>query len=105
MATELELKYNNLYINGVIIGTPDGDLLQRDSIIFQEDSNTQYHTVTQFDRLDLLAYKFYKDLVDDSSKFWWVIADVNNIMNPLDLTDLIGKKIIIPDILRVLIEL
>ena len=32
------------------------------------------------DRIDLVAHKFYND-----SKLWWVIAEANNITDPLEL--------------------
>ncbi len=48
------------------------------------------HTVKEGDRLDLLAYTYYKN----STKFW-LICDANNVMYPADLLEK-GKKIIIP---------
>ncbi len=48
------------------------------------------HTVKDGDRLDLLAYTYYKN----PTKFW-LICDANNIMYPADLLEK-GRKIIIP---------
>lgn len=50
------------------------------------------HTVTQSDRIDLLAYKYYGD-----PKKWWLICDANpEVFFPLDLLEEPGKRIIIP---------
>lgn len=103
----LELRSNNLYASGTIEEFPNGEKsLTRQAINFEVDSTDNvYHIVTKFDRIDLIAYQFYKDAVEDASKYWWVIADVNNINNPLDLTSLVGTRIVIPDILKVLLQL
>lgn len=70
---------------------------------FSQDG--QYHTVKQNDRLDVLAYTYYDDLVERGARYWWVIADANNILNPLDLSELVGQEILIPDILKVRLNL
>ena len=101
---ELELRGNNLYRNGKLIEVaPDELILLRDRIDIEPTENDSYHTVVKRDRIDLLAYKFYKDIVEDSSKYWWVIADANSIHNPIDLTEFVGTDIRIPDLLNVLL--
>ena len=103
---QLNLNINNLYSNGrIVVFKGLGDLLVRDKIDFIEHSTNKYHEVHQGDLLSTIAYQYYNDKVEDSSKFWWVIADVNNIINPLDISHLVGKRIIVPDILRVLVEI
>lgn len=101
---DLELRGNNVYRNGKLIEVAaDEFILLRDKINIKATDNDEYHTVVKIDRLDLLAYKFYKDKVADSSKYWWVLADANNIQNPLDLEGLVGTDIRIPDILNILL--
>lgn len=103
---ELNLNSNNLYRTGSIFIDDSGErTLQRDLITVEPSSSNRYHIVTNFDRLDLLAYKFYKNTIQDPSKYWWIIADANNIENPLDLESVIGKRIIVPDILKVLLTI
>lgn len=99
---DLILRENNLYRNGVLIefeGT-DEVLLSRDLLDIEGTLQDSYHTVLESDRLDLIAYKYYKNKVSDSSKYWWVIADANAIYNPLDLSELVGEEILIPNILN-----
>lgn len=48
-------------------------------------------TVTQGDRLDLLTARS----IGDPEQFWRA-CDASNAMNPLDLTEEIGRKIRIP---------
>lgn len=47
------------------------------------------HTMTTGQTLDQVAHLFYVN-----SRLWWVIAEVNNIFNPLDLQD--GSELLIP---------
>ena len=51
-----------------------------------------FHTVTGDERLDLIAYKFYRN----PEKFW-LIADANNAMDPEDLLEPGGQLLIPPD--------
>jgi len=102
----LELRDNNLYATGRIIEFSDGEaLLTREPLKVIGNELDKYHTVTAFDRIDVLAWKYYKNFISDASKYWWVIADANYIINPLDLSDFIGKEILIPDLARIRLEL
>jgi hypothetical protein len=49
------------------------------------------HLVSQADRLDLVAYRYYRDPL----KFWR-IADANDVVLADDLTAQPGKRILIP---------
>ncbi len=49
------------------------------------------HTVTGGDRLDLLAYQYYRN----PEKFW-LIGDANSEIDPLELVRKPGKPILIP---------
>lgn len=98
---ELGLRGNNLYAAGYLIefNTSEG-LLLRDKVVVDGSIEDQYYVVQLEDRLDLLAWKFYGNIVDDASKYWWLLADANNIHNPLDLSEFVGKSILIPNILN-----
>lgn len=103
---EIELRGNNLYRNGEVIQFEDGEsILVRELIPFEGTVKDEYYTVRLEDRLDLIAYKHYSRIVEDSSKYWWVIADANNIHNPLDLSEHLGVELLIPNILNVLLKL
>jgi nucleoid-associated protein YgaU len=95
MATipRLSLAKNNLYANGFIIPLQGEELLlKRDKLQYTPvTTRDKYHSVTDQDTLWNIAYKYYKD-----SKRWHIIADVNNIYNPLELTP--GASLLIPDI-------
>lgn len=49
-----------------------------------------YYSVKQNEPLDLIAWKFYKD-----ESLWYIIADVNEIDDPLTQLEA-GTRIIIP---------
>jgi hypothetical protein len=104
---KLELRLNNLYVNGYIVEFPEDqeEALYRDRLVIDKDINDQYHTVVEGDRLDLLAYQYYRFDVPDASKNWWIIADANSIFNPFDLSEFIGKDLLIPNIQRVILML
>jgi len=50
------------------------------------------HTVSQHERLDILAHRSYKD----ATRFWH-IADANTELEANELTKETGRKITIPD--------
>ena len=61
--------------NGNFYGT-------RQPLKLKEHSTDLFHIVTDADsrRIDLIAWKYYRDV-----SLWWVIAEFNNISNPLEI--------------------
>lgn len=57
--------------------------------VFRRKETDQYHILAQGERLDLLAYRYYGD-----AALWWVIAEANNIANPLRLE--VGMRLRVP---------
>lgn len=105
--TDLKLRKTNVYANGSEITFADGTkILERDFIDYEPTEEDKYYTVKIGDELDEIAYNHYSEYIDvaQASKLWWVIALSNTqITNPLDLTDLIGVEIVIPEITRFLL--
>ena len=103
----VELRENNLYRNGEIVSFEDTgeELLLREPLVIIPSEQDEYYLVKALDRLDLIASKKYGKYVPDASKYWWVIADANGIQEPLDLSEYLGKQILIPNILNVLLQL
>ncbi len=99
----LELKKNNLYANASIIEFDNKEQVLLRDFYFTIDmfEEFDYHTVVEGDELSKIAYKYYINKVKDPSKYWGIIADVNNIINPLDISELVGVDIFIPSILEV----
>lgn len=50
----------------------------------------QEHTVVQGDRIDNLAAQYLGD-----PELYWRLADANNVINPSELTETIGRRILI----------
>ena len=99
------LNDNNLYSNGTVITFSDGTtVLLRKFIEYERVETDKYYTVKNGDELDLIAWQHYEQEVEprDAPKAWWIIAEANKdlIINPLDISDIVGKEIVIPDILR-----
>jgi len=96
---QLQLRDNNPYANGRIVSISGSfDLLERKVLEYTGSASDSHHTVKQGDLLTTIAYKKYKTVVSDPAKYWWIIADVNHIDNPLDIDHLIGTDILIPDL-------
>lgn len=59
-----------------------------------EASTRQFHDVADFERLDLIAYRFYGD-----PEQFWRICDGNRNLRPEDL-EVVGRRIRIPLVVR-----
>jgi hypothetical protein len=104
MAT-LELKKYDLYGNGTVENFVNGEqYLIRDLIIYEGNEEDRFHTVMETDTVTYLAWLYYKDMIDNAPKYWWVIADANELENPMDLGEYIGRELLIPDINRFLLN-
>ena len=88
----------DLYYNGRVSSFADGDsVLERDLIAYPSKQPDLYHKVNTNDTMSYLAYKYYSPVTKHPSRYWKYIADANNILNPLDLSALVGTNIIIPN--------
>ncbi len=67
--------------------------------VFEEREDDIVHIMKETDRLDLLAYKYY-----GNAAWWWVIAERNDIIFPLNLPE-IGTRIKIPSYEYVVMEI
>jgi nucleoid-associated protein YgaU len=98
--SEVSLKPSNMFFNGKVIVFDDGtEELVRNEAVITPSTNDKYYTVEIDDILENIAFKFYKGIVEEPYLYWFLIADANKIENPLDLTDWVGKDILIPDII------
>lgn len=103
----VELEPDNLYFNGQVLIFADGSTeLEAPEINYVVTEEDKYHVVEQDDNLRYLAYKFYKDIKDRPDRYWWVIAYANRdlIENPIDISDLKGQEIVIPEIVNFELE-
>lgn len=88
----LELDENNLYQTSIaLIHGNEEYQLKRFPISYSPTSRDTFHVVKASDELDYLAHNYYGE-----SKYWWVIADANNIINPWKLE--VGTNLVIPDL-------
>jgi hypothetical protein len=95
----LKLRESNPYSDGSLELYSSGlSELNRSELEWAGEETDRYHTVRITDDLDYISHEYYKGIVDKPEWYWWVIADVNKIEYPLDISELAGQKIIIPDI-------
>lgn len=97
----IELPISNMFANGRMIVFDDGSgKLVRDRLVYEPNEPDSYYTVKIDDVITRIAYKSYQSKVLLPSHYWWIIADANKIINPLDLSSFVGKEIIIPNLLN-----
>lgn len=98
MGKGINLRKDNPYSSGSILVFPNGSkALTRENLVYRPNIKDELHVLTQFDTLANLAFTKYK-----SSKYWWIISDINKIPNPFIMEDaqgnsLIGTAIVLPD--------
>ena len=74
---------------GFYINYPEGDTsLEREKISFKIGIDDKIHTLIEDDTITELANRYYGD-----PQLWYIIADVNDIENPLELETGIGLQI------------
>ena len=79
------------------IDSKNGDFFgTRQPLKLREHPSDLFHVVTDADskRIDLIAWRYYRDV-----NLWWVIAEFNNISNPLEIPT--GTTLRIPSYSRV----
>lgn len=102
----IQLRKNNLYVNGKVVRFDNGEeLLLRDTEQLSDTLTDKYHLLKKGERLDQLAWKYYRHVAKDAAKFWWIIADTNNIFNPMELQQYVGTDLVIPNLTKALIRL
>lgn len=88
----MEINQDNPYIRGYVLEYVEGDMsLERVKLEYNPSPDDKLHPVTYWDNLSDLSFDYY-----GSSKWWWVIADINNIFDPFSLTP--NSNLIIPDL-------
>lgn len=81
-----------IYSKGYIVDYDEGDFsLQRSTVKHIDDIEDKAYTIIEGDELTSISFRFY-----GVPTYWYIIADVNNILNPFDLT--VGDNIIIPNL-------
>lgn len=96
----MKISQSNQFVDAKIIQiNTEEQIIVRKKIDWKPQPTDQKHTVSMDETIDQIAYRYYKNKRANAEAYWWVIADANNIFNPLDLSDLIGSQLVIPDIL------
>lgn len=101
----IKVPLNNLFanFNAYYIELEDGQLwLVRERLVIPTHATDNFHTIKDNDELTTIAWKWYKNYVEDASKYWWIIADANpQIRNVVQLRNYVGQDILIPAFNRV----
>lgn len=96
----LQVSPSDLYSTGYIITLSDGrKLLKRTKFTYIPTSTKDItHIVKDNDRIWDIAFRYYRNAL-----LYKILADVNDIMNPFELT--LGQELIIPDIDKVKLQI
>lgn len=95
----MEFNRDNPFVTGFLVSYLEGDMsLERVPIEYVPSPNDRLHPITNWDTLSDLSFDYW-----GTSKLWWVIADVNKIHDPFNLTP--NTNLIIPDIDPILAQL
>lgn len=99
MADTISIRKTNLYARGAFIQFPDGSqLVARERLQWKGEIGDRYYEVKQGDELSNIAWRMYQYRAgDNASELWWVLADVNDIINPFDMDLWEGRTMLIPD--------
>ena len=101
----IQFKENDRFFDSEEAAFENGDIeLDAKDIELLANYRYQLHEVVENERLDTIAYKYYKESDSDASKLWWLIAFANDIDTGWDLTDLVGTQIKIPNLAQYLLS-
>lgn len=88
----MKTKPRDLYADGTVIQYPEGDFsLQREKMQFVEGLEDRNHIVRDSDNLLTIATKYY-----GNSKYWYIIADRNELNIDSIFSLLLGSELVIP---------
>ena len=96
----MTLSADNMYSIGYGLEIDGNQYLTREKLYVNPKIGDKWHIVTEGDRLDLLAWRYYKSHVSEAQNYWWLLADANNISNPFSLSDFVGRYFLIPEFFR-----
>ena len=102
MEEEIEFEDHDRFQGGTIFIFDDG-IVDIEAPEWKEPDNFRFdlHQVVMGESLDRIAFRYYRDKVQNASQYWWLIAQANDIERPWDLSDWAGEKLVIPDIYQV----
>jgi hypothetical protein len=98
----LRLNDDNPYSGGELL-VRDDDTAELHVVLpdYQPGPGDRFHpALLPGQMLDQVAWEYWQDEVENAERWWWVLASVNNIDNPLDLTEHVGRRLLIPDLAR-----
>lgn len=98
-----ELRENNRFAGGKVETFAD-----RSQELIAPNYENAIANIKDFSLLELvvgneltcITHDVYKGIVEDSSKFWWLLAEANNIDKAWDIDSLAGQSLNIPDVVQ-----
>ena len=110
MAKNLNLLESDLYQNGSVFTLEQGkEVLLRERLPSGGQSGDSTANPIVGQDIRLLAFNRWRGLVERADCWWWLLADRNNVYNPLfnarvdsegNVVDVMAEPILVPNILR-----
>lgn len=99
----LRVRKFNMYRTGRVYNFPADNekFLERGDLVYTPSILDKTHTVKNNETIWNIAYQEYSGKILNPSRYWWVIARINDIYNPFDLSEFIGKDIVIPSLTNI----
>ena len=99
----VELRENNRFAGGVIETFADNTqelIAQSYTTAINAIKDYQLKDVVIGNEISCITYEMYKNAVEDASKFWWLIAEANDIDKAWELDNLAGESLRVPDVIQ-----
>jgi LysM domain len=88
------------YSNGFVIQFADGNMdITRTPLTLAEDSTDFFYQVMSGDTILSIAHKVWEGEEPQVYRYWYVLADLNGLVNPLELE--VGQQLRVPSFSRV----
>jgi hypothetical protein len=102
MADYIDIPINNLYSTGVLLSDADTQetVLSRIPLSIVPAWEDRWHIVKSDDTFDSVAYEYYSTDTNAPEHLWWALAEANGIINPFDITNMVGAYMLIPNYQR-----
>lgn len=96
----LSVRKFNMYQTGRVYDFPDDNekALERGELVYNPSVFDKTHTVKNNETIWNITFEEYRGKILNPSRYWWVIARVNDIYDPFDLSEFEGKDIVIPSL-------
>lgn len=102
---DIDIPQNSRFFGGEMLLYSSGvSFLEAKEYQRPESLEFETHLVKESETIQAIAAKYYNKIRQDGEHFFWLICYDNNIGEPYNLSDWVGKYIRIPDLHQYLLN-